>query len=71
MKNLFNIEKSVFPGRQYVGYSADGRSWRISGAFGNWTAIANVTSQGEMKAFYGADTLAYLSNQLSSVGVEK
>ena len=34
MKNLPNIEKSGFKDRRYVGYSASGRVWRITGKTG-------------------------------------
>lgn len=67
MKNYPNIEKSGFSGRQYVGYSADGRSWRISGQSGYWSATANVTRQGALSILIGFNTLAELSAELRGV----
>ena len=67
MKTYFNIEKSGFAGRQYLGYSAYGRSWRISGQSGYWSATANVTRQGALNVLIGFNTLAELSSELGDV----
>ena len=62
-----NIERPGFFGRQYVGYSSDGRSWRISGKYGYWSATANVTRQGKLSVLIGFNTLAELSAKLGDV----
>ena len=64
MKSYHNIEKSGFPPRQYVGYSADGRSWRISGRSGYWNATANLTRQGSCNLIYGYPLLSDISRLL-------
>ena len=64
MKSYQNIEKSGFPSRQYVGYSADGRSWRIAGKSGYWSAIANLTRQGSCNLLYGYRLLSDISSLL-------
>jgi hypothetical protein len=67
VKNYCNIEKSAFTGRQYTGYSTDGRSWRICGKHGNWSAYANVTRQGYLSMILGLETLSEVSNELKKV----
>lgn len=67
MKNYHNIEKSAFPTRQYVGYSADGRSWRITGRSGYWTATANLTRQGACNLVCGYPLLSDISRLLDAV----
>lgn len=67
MKDFHNIEKSAFPQRQYVGYSADGRSWRITGRSGYWTATANLTRQGSINLIMGVDRIAHISNQFAGI----
>lgn len=67
-KSFHNIEYRRFPGASYyVGYSADGRSWRIHGNPGNWSAYANLTSQGKLNTLIGFDSLAEISNELGEV----
>lgn len=66
MKNFPNIESRKINGH-YVGYSADGRSWRITGSHGNWSAYANVTRQGSEKMFLGYDSLSEISVELLGV----
>ena len=67
MKNYHNIEKSGFLNRQYVGYSADGRSWKISGCTGNWSAYANVTCQGSISIIAGFERLNEISKELENI----
>lgn len=68
MKSYRNIESKKSPfGNHYVGYSADGRSWRISGSSGNWSAYANVTKQGSLRAILMCDRLSEISKELEAV----
>lgn len=67
MRNYLNIEKSSFPNRQYVGYSADGRSWKISGSSGYWSAYANVTRQGSISMLIGCERLSEISKELENI----
>lgn len=72
MKSYHNIESRKSPfGDYYVGYSDDGRGWRIRGRSGNWTAIANVTCQGSLNRLMGYDTLAEISAELEKIGKPK
>ena len=66
MRNYHNIESRKFNGH-YVGYDASGRSWRITGRTGNWTAIANVTKQGAINSLLGFDRLSEISAELSAI----
>lgn len=66
MKNYPNIETRKINGH-YIGYSNDGRSWRITGQSGNWSANSNVTRQGSLSQLYGFSTLSELSAELSKI----
>lgn len=66
MKNYSNIEGRKFNGH-YVGYSADGRAWRISGQSGNWYARANVTMQGKISQIIGFERLSEISAELKGI----
>jgi hypothetical protein len=68
MKNFHNIEKSLFEAKTYIGYSADGRSWRIRGGSGNWSAYANVTCAGSTNVLIGFDRIAEISKELEAIG---
>ena len=65
MKSYHNIETRKINGR-YIGYSADGRSWRIHGKSGDWTAVANLTKQGSMNLIMAFDTLREISAELEN-----
>lgn len=67
MRSFHNIEKSGFHARQYVGYSADGRSWKITGSTGYWTARANLTKQGSLNILIGFERLSELSEELQQI----
>lgn len=66
MNSFDNIETRKINGHK-IAYSADGRSWRIHGTTGNYSAFANVTNQGKINALFGIDRLAYLSQQLKGI----
>lgn len=51
----------------YIGYSADGRSWRITGKSGYWNAYANVTCQGSINTLLGFERLSEISIELSLI----
>ena len=43
MKNLPNIEKSIFNPKNYIGYDSFGYGWRIeksNSSYGNWCATS-------------------------------
>lgn len=68
MKSFDNIETRKFPGRDhYTGYSADGRSWRIMGGSGNWSAHANVTSQEKLSMLMGFERMQEISDELRKI----
>ena len=68
MKNYGNIETRKFPGRDhYTGYRAGGRSWRIHGTTGYWSAIANCTKQGSINLLVGFDRLQEISEELQVI----
>ncbi len=68
MKAFTNIESRKFPGRDhYTGYSADGRSWRIVGCSGNWSAYANVTAQGKISSLIGFERMQEISDELRKI----
>ncbi len=68
MKSYFNIEtQRNFDGSR-TGYDATGRSWRIYGRHGNWTARANVTNQGLLGPLLGYETLQEISDILYTIG---
>lgn len=68
MKAFDNIETRKFPGQNhYVGYSSDGRSWRIHGYSGNWNATANLTRAGSMNLLVGLDRLQEISEELAKI----
>ena len=68
MKAFDNIETRKFPGKEYyVGYSADGRSWRITGKSGYWCARANVTSQDKLSSLIGFERLVEISQELKEI----
>ena len=68
MKAFDNIENRKFPGKDYyTGYSADGRSWRITGQSGHWCAYANVTSQGKLSSLIGFERLSEISQELKEI----
>lgn len=66
MKNYHNIEPRKTNGN-YVGYSADGRAWRITGRTGSWSAYANVTQQGSTNTLLMYDRLSEISEELESI----
>lgn len=66
MKNYHNIENQKMHG-YYVGYSADGRAWRITGRTGCWSAYANVTKAGSTNQILMYDRLAEISAKLESI----
>lgn len=68
MNNYGNIETRKFPGKDhYTGYSADGRSWRIVGSTGNWSAYANLTHAGKLSSLIGFDRLSEISQELKEI----
>lgn len=68
MKRYLNIETRKFPGlNHYVGYSSDGRSWRIRGFSGNWNATANLTKAGSTNLLMGFERLQEISEQLAKI----
>ena len=68
MKAFTNIESRKFPGRDhYTGYSADGRSWRIMGRSGYWSAYANVTAQGKISSLIGFKRMQEISDELRKI----
>lgn len=68
MKSYGNIETRKFPGNDYyTGYSSDGRSWKIMGSTGYWSAYANVTSQGKLSSLIGFDRLREISEALKEI----
>jgi hypothetical protein len=66
MKNYHNIEPRKTNGN-YVGYSADGRAWRITGRTGCWSAYANVTQQGSTNTLLMYDRLSEISEELGAI----
>lgn len=66
MKNYPNIETRKTYG-YYLAYSADGRSWRVSGKSGHWTATASVTSVGKINILIGFERLSEISEELKSI----
>lgn len=70
MKYYHNIETRKISGH-YVGYSADGRAWRITGRTGCWSAYANVTKSGSINQILMYDRLGEISTELESIKCEK
>ena len=70
MKSYHNIEPRKISGH-YVGYSADGRAWRITGRTGCWSAYANVTQQGSTNTLLMYDRLSEISEELGAIKCEK
>lgn len=68
MKSFHNIDRCRRAGEHHTGYSADGRSWRIVGRSGYWSAYANVTAQGHLNTLIGFDRLSDISKELEKVG---
>lgn len=66
MKNFHNVETRKING-YYIGYSADGRSWRITGHSGYWNAYANVTCQGSINCLLGFERISEISHELSLI----
>ena len=66
MKNYHNIECRKTNG-YYVAYDGTGRSWRITGHSGNWTALASVTVQGLVNLLIGYDNLDEISCELTKI----
>lgn len=66
MKSYSNIENRKWNG-YYIGYSADGRSWRITGKSGYWNASASVTKQGSLNLLLGFERLQEISEELSNI----
>ncbi len=68
MRAFDNIESRKFPGRNhYTGYSTDGRSWRIMGRSGYWSAYANVTVQGKLSSLIGFERMQEISEKLMEI----
>ena len=70
MKSFYNIEKSKFQGKQYVGY-CNCDVWEIFGRHGSWSArkvIAPIV--GKTKMLIGYDTLEEISNILTTLEKE-
>lgn len=67
MKNYHNIESKKSKLGHYRGYSADGRTWRITGRTGCWSAYANVTKAGSTNQILMYDRLAEISAELESI----
>lgn len=67
MRNYPNIE-SRRTGGHYIAYDATGRSWRITGRSGVWTARANVTVQGLIGLLCGYERLSEISAELAAIG---
>lgn len=61
-----NIENKKTNG-YYIGYDATGRSWRITGKYGCWSARANVTVQGLLGNLIGFDKLSEISHELKLI----
>jgi len=61
-----NIETRRINGHK-IAYSADGRSWRIFGRTGNYTARANLTVQGKLNLLCGMQNLLELSDELEKI----
>jgi len=61
-----NIETRRINGNK-IAYSADGRSWRVYGKTGNYTARANITEQGKINLLIGMINLLELSNELKDI----
>lgn len=70
MKNYPNIENNKNFDGSRTGYDAGGRSWRIYGCHGSWTAKANVTRQGSLNLIVGFRKLAEISEELAKTGTE-
>ena len=67
MRNYFNIEnKKNFDGSR-TAYDFSGRSWRIYGESGFWSARANITKQGSINVLIGYKTLSEISKELESI----
>jgi hypothetical protein len=66
-RTFHNIETRRINGYK-IGYDASGRSWRIYGKSGNWTAVANITMQGHISRIEGYERLAEISAKLSTIG---
>ena len=67
MKNLPNIEKSIFDPKRYIGYDSHGYAWRIeksNSSYGSWCA----TSTHHPNRFLFAFRLADMSSKLSHWG---
>lgn len=67
MKNYHNIESRRNHLGHYIGYSADGRLWCITGRTGCWSAYANVTKTGSVNQILMYDRLAEISAELESI----
>lgn len=68
MKNYHNIESKRLPGHAYyIGYSGDGRSWRITGQSGNWSAKASMTKAGSTNLLIGFDRMDEISKELQQI----
>lgn len=64
MQYFHNIEKSTFPGRQYVGYAHG--VWEISGESGNWEAVRRDKIPGGVNYIRGT-RLSVISSELEKV----
>ena len=67
MRNLPNIERSVFHPGEYVGYSATGRVWRISRQQKEWLAKPQTRAGEGWVSWVYASTLAEVSERLTSI----
>lgn len=69
MRNIHNIEASVFRKGEYVGYGA-GEVWHIRKTqFGGWKWAARIARSPDTATLYG-DTLAQVSKQLEAYRVQ-
>ena len=66
-RTFHNIETRRTNGYK-IGYDASGRSWRMYGKSGNWTAVANITMQGHISRLVGFERLSEISEKLSTIG---
>lgn len=66
MKNLPNIEKSIFNPKDYIGYDSFGYAWRIGKSktsYGNWCATSTHFPNRHVFAW----TLSAMSTKLKEV----
>lgn len=63
----YNIEKSGFSGRQYVGYGS-GTTWRITGRSGRWIATADSATKTLCSRTVRGATLEAISYEIRTQG---